>query len=105
MNDTLNHMFAWSVLHFFTVPSFSPSGRCDCASRFFCRWLPFGGVGNSGMGAYHGRYTFRAFSHAKPVLYKSHGMVSIILLSKWRESKKWQIRENELIGSRMVAFR
>ncbi len=30
--------------------------------------LPFGGVGNSGMGAFHGRYTFDAFSHAKAVV-------------------------------------
>jgi coniferyl-aldehyde dehydrogenase len=29
--------------------------------------LPFGGVGASGMGAYHGREGFRAFSHAKSV--------------------------------------
>lgn len=30
--------------------------------------LPFGGVGASGMGAYHGRAGFDAFSHAKAVL-------------------------------------
>lgn len=30
--------------------------------------LPFGGVGNSGMGAYHGRYSFNTFTRAKPVL-------------------------------------
>jgi aldehyde dehydrogenase (NAD+) len=30
--------------------------------------LPFGGVGNSGMGSFHGRYTFEAFSHAKAVV-------------------------------------
>jgi len=30
--------------------------------------LPFGGVGASGMGRYHGRYSFNAFSHRKPVL-------------------------------------
>ncbi len=30
--------------------------------------LPFGGVGNSGMGAGHGKAGFDAFSHAKPVL-------------------------------------
>jgi coniferyl-aldehyde dehydrogenase len=30
--------------------------------------LPFGGVGPSGMGVYHGREGFRTFSHAKPVL-------------------------------------
>jgi len=30
--------------------------------------LPFGGVGNSGMGAYHGRYSFDTFSHKKGVV-------------------------------------
>ncbi|MFZ2634051.1 MAG: coniferyl aldehyde dehydrogenase [Desulfosalsimonadaceae bacterium] len=32
--------------------------------------LPFGGVGESGMGSYHGRAGFIAFSHQKGVLYK-----------------------------------
>ena len=32
--------------------------------------LPFGGVGASGMGGYHGPYSWRAFSHLKPVLRK-----------------------------------
>lgn len=30
--------------------------------------LPFGGVGNSGMGNYHGKYGFEAFSHRKAVM-------------------------------------
>jgi aldehyde dehydrogenase (NAD+) len=30
--------------------------------------LPFGGVGTSGMGAYHGRFGFETFSHRKAVL-------------------------------------
>ena len=33
--------------------------------------LPFGGVGPSGMGAYHGKATFDTFSHYKSVLKKS----------------------------------
>jgi aldehyde dehydrogenase (NAD+) len=33
--------------------------------------LPFGGVGESGMGSYHGRFGFETFSHRKPVLKKS----------------------------------
>ena len=33
--------------------------------------LPFGGVGDSGMGSYHGRAGFDAFSHHKSVLRKS----------------------------------
>ena len=34
--------------------------------------MPFGGVGASGMGAYHGKYSFDTFSHSKPVLRKSN---------------------------------
>jgi aldehyde dehydrogenase (NAD+) len=30
--------------------------------------LPFGGVGNSGTGAYHGKWGFETFSHRKGVL-------------------------------------
>ncbi len=33
--------------------------------------LPIGGVGASGIGAYHGEAGFRVFSHAKPVLQRS----------------------------------
>jgi len=33
--------------------------------------LPFGGVGASGMGAYHGEAGFHVFSHAKPILHRS----------------------------------
>ncbi|KAK9945840.1 hypothetical protein M0R45_011336 [Rubus argutus] len=32
--------------------------------------LPFGGVGESGMGAYHGKFSFEAFSHKKAVVYR-----------------------------------
>ncbi len=32
--------------------------------------LPFGGIGNSGMGKYHGESTFKTFSHYKPYLSK-----------------------------------
>jgi aldehyde dehydrogenase (NAD+) len=33
--------------------------------------LPFGGVGESGMGSYHGKFSFDAFSHKKAVLYRN----------------------------------
>jgi len=32
--------------------------------------LPFGGVGNSGTGKYHGYFSFETFSNAKPVVYR-----------------------------------
>ena len=33
--------------------------------------LPFGGVGPSGIGAYHGKFSFEAFTHAKSMMKKS----------------------------------
>ena len=33
--------------------------------------LPFGGVGNSGMGSYHGKYSFDTFTHYKPYVARS----------------------------------
>jgi acyl-CoA reductase-like NAD-dependent aldehyde dehydrogenase len=33
--------------------------------------LPFGGVGASGMGAYHGEQGFRTFSHARAVFHQA----------------------------------
>ena len=33
--------------------------------------LPFGGVGNSGMGAYHGRLSFEVFSHSRAIVCSS----------------------------------
>ena len=38
--------------------------------------LPFGGIGESGMGAYRGKFSFDTFSHYKPVL-KKKSMVDI----------------------------
>lgn len=45
-------------------------GACvnDTVSHLADPGLPFGGVGASGMGAYHGRHGFECFSHRKGVL-------------------------------------
>lgn len=42
----------------------------DCLMQLANPSVPFGGVGNSGMGAYHGKFGFDAFSHRKSVIYK-----------------------------------
>ena len=42
----------------------------DTLYQFACADLPFGGVGMSGMGHYHGEEGFRTFSKAMPVLHK-----------------------------------
>jgi coniferyl-aldehyde dehydrogenase len=43
----------------------------DCLWHFAQEDLPFGGVGASGMGAYHGEAGFRAFSKDKPVFFQA----------------------------------
>ncbi len=43
----------------------------DIAVHFLAEELPFGGVGASGMGAYHGEHGFRRFSHARAVFHQT----------------------------------
>ena len=49
---------------------FSFGGGCinDCIMHLANENLPFGGVGESGMGNYHGINSFRTFSHEKAIL-------------------------------------
>ena len=48
---------------------FSFGGGCinDTIMHIANKRLPFGGVGHSGMGAYHGKYSFDTFSHKKSI--------------------------------------
>ena len=52
---------------------FSFGGGCinDTVMHLTNRHLPFGGVGSSGTGHYHGRYGFDCFSHQKSILKRS----------------------------------
>lgn len=47
-------------------------GGCinDTISHYANPNLPFGGIGSSGMGSYHGKYSFETFSHKKSILEK-----------------------------------
>ncbi|HUN55049.1 MAG TPA: aldehyde dehydrogenase [Smithella sp.] len=49
-------------------------GGCinDTMSHFGSQTLPFGGIGDSGMGAYHGKFSFDTFSHSKSILKRSN---------------------------------
>ncbi|XP_063681360.1 aldehyde dehydrogenase family 3 member B2-like isoform X3 [Bolinopsis microptera] len=49
----------------------------DCLMHMMIPTLPFGGVGHSGIGKYHGKSTFDQFSHHKSVLHKPIGMESV----------------------------
>ena len=51
----------------------------DCLWQYAQENLPFGGIGNSGVGAYHGEAGFDTFSHMKPVFYQSRFSQSTLL--------------------------
>lgn len=55
----------------------------DCIIHAAIETFPFGGVGGSGMGGYHGKFSFQAFSHLKPVLMDT---------SMWLSEKGQQVR-------------
>ena len=44
----------------------------DTVIQFASPFLPFGGVGNSGIGRYHGKATFETFSNMRSVMVKSN---------------------------------
>lgn len=48
----------------------------DCGVQFLHHELPFGGVGNSGMGRAHGYHGFRSFSNEKAVLAQKSGITT-----------------------------
>lgn len=49
-------------------------GGCinDTIMHIASHHMPFGGIGNSGMGSYHGKYSFDTFSHYKSIIKKSN---------------------------------
>ena len=57
----------------------SSGGVCvnDCILQVALETLPFGGVGNSGIGSYHGKFSFDTFSHKKSIMWKSLGLESL----------------------------
>ncbi|MCP3966351.1 MAG: aldehyde dehydrogenase [Lentisphaerae bacterium] len=50
----------------------SAGGMCvnETVTHLINPAMPFGGVGNSGMGGYHGKFSFDTFTHTKPILNK-----------------------------------
>jgi aldehyde dehydrogenase (NAD+) len=56
------------------IKNYSFGGGCinDTVVHFSNKRLPFGGVGHSGIGAYHGQLSFDIFSHHKAVVKKGN---------------------------------
>lgn len=66
---TENMVFAKKI-----ITRFSFGGGCinDTVIHFANKRLPFGGVGHSGIGAYHGKRSFDLFSHQKAIVKKGN---------------------------------
>jgi aldehyde dehydrogenase (NAD+) len=55
--------------------------------------LPFGGVGASGMGAYHGRHGFETFSHRRAVLSKPTVPDLPLQYPPYTKAKEWLLKK------------
>ena len=56
------------------IQNYSFGGGCinDTVVYFSNKRLPFGGVGHSGIGAYHGKFSFSTFTHYKAIVKKAN---------------------------------
>jgi len=63
--------------------------------------MPFGGVGASGTGAYHGKQTFETFSHRKPVLRKSLWMDGGLLSDPFFVYPPWSDMKMSIVRNLM----
>lgn len=70
--------------------SFGGGAVNDAVMQFTNSNLPFGGVGDSGMGSYHGKAGFDTFSHYKSILDKPFWLEPNLKYSPYSEKKlKW----------------
>ncbi len=54
--------------------------------------LPFGGVGTSGMGRYHGKFGFDCFSHEKSIMYRSFSFENSLRYMPFNAFKMWVLK-------------
>lgn len=66
-------------------------GGCvnDTVMHVSSAYMPFGGVGHSGIGGYHGKYSFDLFSHKKSILKKSTKISIELPYPPYKDKLKW----------------
>lgn len=70
----------------------------DCLMQLTVHSLPFGGVGNSGIGKYHGTFSFEAFSHAKAVLVKDYNpLVEFLASARYPPYSERKMRQLKML--------
>jgi aldehyde dehydrogenase (NAD+) len=61
----------------------------DCIVHMSTPYMPFGGVGASGMGAYHGVYSFETFSHKRSIMVRSLWPDLFLRYPPYKIALKW----------------
>lgn len=73
------------------IARFSFGGGCvnDTVVHFSNKNLPFGGIGNSGIGSYHGKNGHQVFSHQKSILKKATWFDNPIRYAPYKNKLKY----------------
>lgn len=104
INDTVVHVKK-------NVPFLFPC-KNNTKTGLFClqvtvKDLPFGGVGESGLGAYHGKFSYETFSHKKGVLYRSFAGDSDLRYPPYTPKKKMVLKallSSNIFGAILAFF-
>lgn len=74
--------------YFLAALSFGGGCINDTITHVGSTSLPFGGVGTSGVGAYHGKASFESFTHAKSIYQKSTKLETNLLFPPYNDRVK-----------------
>lgn len=69
--------------------SFGGGAINDTVIHYGNPYVPFGGVGQSGYGAYHGKYSFETFSHKKGIVRKGNWLDAPVRYAPYGSKLKW----------------
>ena len=93
------------------VSSISFGGGCinDTLVHLATSYMPFGGVGDSGMGGYHGKWSFDTFTHKKSIMKKSNLIDINLRYAPYRDKLKllkkfYKLCNRPLLQNWIVAF-
>jgi aldehyde dehydrogenase (NAD+) len=90
---TDNHFlqFDFHLLNYISVQIHNNLMRIICWLQYAADSLPFGGVGASGFGMYHGKFSFDTFSHQKAIVRRS------FLTDFWYRYPPWTANKFQLL--------
>ena len=70
----------------------------DCMIQFLNKRLPFGGIGTSGLGNYHGEHSFNTFSHFRSVVRRGTFVEIPLRFAPYKYKQKWLRCVNRLLS-------